>query len=290
MNYTYLSETVAIKTVSEDDKNGVFEVEGLYSGYGLTIGNAIRRALLSSLPGAAITYIKVKNATHEFSTLPGLKEDLVELTLNFKKLRFKMYTDESQTLTLKVRGQKEVTAGDIKINSDVDIVNPDGYIASLTSKDAELDIEITVEKGLGYSSVESRKEKKLTVGLIGIDALLSPVRKVNYIVENMRVGEHTDYNRLRLEIETDGTISPSSALHKTANILNDHFQKVSVAPPTLTFNGTAKSLISRSATLIRGVKAVSRRILFSFSNSNALLSFSFRLSANFRRLASCPGA
>jgi len=227
MNYTYLSETVAIKTVSEDDKNGVFEVEGLYSGYGLTIGNAIRRALLSSLPGAAITYIKVKNATHEFSTLPGLKEDLVELTLNFKKLRFKMYTDESQTLTLKVRGQKEVTAGDIKINSDVDIVNPDGYIASLTSKDAELDIEITVEKGLGYSSVESRKEKKLTVGLIGIDALLSPVRKVNYIVENMRVGEHTDYNRLRLEIETDGTISPSSALHKTANILNDHFQKVS---------------------------------------------------------------
>ncbi len=227
MNYTYLSETVVIKTVSEDDKNGVFEVEGLYSGYGLTIGNAIRRALLSSLPGAAITYIKVKNATHEFSTLPGVKEDLVDLTLNFKRLRFRMHTDEAQTLTLKVKGQKEVTAGDIKTNSDIDIVNPDEYVASLTSKDAELDIEITVEKGLGYSSVESRREKKLTVGLIGIDAFFSPVRKVNYIVENMRVGEHTDYNRLRLEIETDGTISPSSALHKTANILNDHFQKVS---------------------------------------------------------------
>lgn len=227
MNYTYLSETVEVKTVSEDAKNGIFEIEGLYSGYGLTIGNALRRALLSSLPGVAVTYIKVKNATHEFSTLPGVKEDLVDLTLNFKRIRFKMHTDETQTLTLKVRGEKEITAADIKTSSDVEVINPEEYIASLTSKDAELDVEITVEKGLGYSPVESRREKKLTVGLIGIDAFFSPVRKVNYIVENMRVGEHTDYNRLRLEIETDGTISPSSALHKTANILNDHFQKVS---------------------------------------------------------------
>lgn len=227
MNYTYLSETVGIKTVSEDGKNGIFEIEGLYSGYGLTVGNAFRRALLSSLPGAAITYIKVKNAPHEFSTLPGVKEDLVDLTLNFKKIRLKLHTDEVQTLTLKVKGEKEVTAGDIKASSDVEIVNPNEYIASLTSKDAELDVEITVEKGLGYSPVESRREKKLTVGLIGIDAFFSPVRKVNYTVENMRVGEHTDYNRLRIEIETDGTISPSSALHKTANILNDHFKKVS---------------------------------------------------------------
>ena len=227
MNYTYLSETVGIKTVSEDSKKGVFEIEGLYAGYGLTIGNALRRALLSSLPGVAITYIKVKNAPHEFSSLPGVKEDLVDLTLNFKKVRFRMHTDETQVITLKVKGEKEVTAGDIKTSSDVEIVNPEEYIASLTSKDAELDIEITVEKGLGYSSVESRKEKKLTVGLIGVDAFFSPVRRVNYEVENMRVGERTDYNRIRLEVETDGTISPSSALHKTANILNDHFQKVS---------------------------------------------------------------
>ncbi len=227
MNYTYLSETVGIKTVSEDSKKGIFEIEGLYSGYGLTIGNALRRALLSSLPGAAITYIKIKNAQHEFSTLPGIKEDLVDLTLNFKRLRFKMHTDETQILTLKIKGQHEVIAGDIKASSSIDVVNPEEHIASLTSKDAELDVEITVEKGLGYSSVESRKEKKLTVGLIGIDAFFSPVRKVNYIVDNMRVGEHTDYNRIRLEIETDGTVSPSSALHKTANILNDHFQKVS---------------------------------------------------------------
>ncbi len=227
MNYTYLSETVGIKTVSENGKKGVFEVEGLYAGYGLTIGNALRRALLSSLPGAAVTYIKVKNAQHEFSTLPGVKEDLVELTLNFKKIRFRMHTDETQTLTLKAKGEGEVTAADIKKNADVEIINPDEHIASLTSKNAELDVEITVEKGLGYSPVESRKEKKLTVGLIGVDAFFSPVRRVNYTVENMRVGERTDYNRLRIEIETDGTISPSSALHKTANILNDHFKKVS---------------------------------------------------------------
>lgn len=239
MNYTYLSETVGIKTVSEDSRKGVFEIEGLYAGYGLTIGNALRRALLSSLPGVAITYIKVKNAPHEFSSLPGVKEDLVDLTLNFKKVRFRMHTDETQVITLKVKGEKEVTAGDIKTSSDVEIVNQEEHIASLTSKDAELDIEITVEKGLGYSSVESRKEKKLTVGLIGVDAFFSPVRRVNYEVENMRVGERTDYNRIRLEVETDGTISPSSALHKTANILNDHFQKVS-AVQVQDFGGEVK--------------------------------------------------
>lgn len=230
MNYTYLSETVGIKTVSEDGKKGVFEIEGLYAGYGLTIGNALRRALLSSLPGAAVTYIKIKNAQHEFSTLPGIKEDLVQLTLNFKKIRFQMHTDETQVLALKAKGEGDVTAADIKTNADIEIVNPEEHLAFLTSKNAELDVEITIEKGLGYSPVESRKEKKLTVGLIGVDAFFSPVRKVNYTVENMRVGERTDYNKLRLEIETDGTISPSSALHKTANILNDHFKKVSDVP------------------------------------------------------------
>lgn len=227
MEYTHLSETVAIKTVSEDAGKGVFEIEGLYAGYGLTIGNALRRTLFSSLPGAAVTYIKIKNAPHEFSSLPGIKEDLVDLSLNFKKLRFRIHADEPQVLTLKVKGEKTVTAGDIKTSSLVEIVNPEEKLATLTSKDAELDMEITVERGLGYSAVESRKDKKLTVGLIAIDAFFSPVKKVNYTVENMRVGERTDYNRLRLEIETDGTISPSSAIHKSANILNDHFQKVS---------------------------------------------------------------
>jgi len=227
MEFAYLSSTVSIKTVSEDAKRGVFEIEGLYSGYGLTIGNALRRTLLSSLPGAAVTQIKIKNAPHEFSTLPGLKEDLVELSLNFKKLRFRMHTDEPQVLALHAKGEKVVSGADIKTTSDAELVNPEEVLATLTSKDAELDVEIKVERGLGYSPVEARKEGRLTIGTIAIDALFTPVRKVNFVVEDMRVGERTDYNRLRVEIETDGTISPSSALHKSANILKDHSDKIS---------------------------------------------------------------
>ena len=225
MEQIQLSATVNIKTVSEDARRGVFEVEGLYAGYGLTIGNSLRRALLSSLPGAAVTYIKIKNASHEFSTLPGLKEDLIELTLNFKKLRFEMHTDEPQTLLLKSKGIGTVTAGDIEGNADVAVVNKDEVIANLTTKDADLEIEVTVERGMGYSAVESRKAEKLTVGLIGVDAFFSPVTKVNFTADNMRVGDRTDYNKLHLEIETDGTISPSKALSDTATILKDHFEK-----------------------------------------------------------------
>ncbi len=226
MEFSYLSSTVTIKTVSEDQKHGVFEIEGLFAGYGLTMGNTLRRTLLSSLPGAAVTELKIKNAPHEFSTLPGVKEDLVELSLNFKKLRFRMHTDEPQVLTLKVEGEKDVTARDIKTTSEIEVVTPDELLATLTSKDAELDMEIKVERGLGYSPVEARKEGRLSIGTIAIDAIFTPVQKVNYLVEDMRVGERTDYNRLRIEIETDGTISPSAALHKSANILKDHFEKV----------------------------------------------------------------
>jgi DNA-directed RNA polymerase subunit alpha len=198
----------------------------LYAGYGLTIGNALRRTLLSSLPGAAVTYVKIKNAPHEFTTISGIKEDVVELTLNLKKLRFRMHTNEPQTLLLKVKGAKEVTGADIQKNSDVEIVNPEEVIATLTEKSAELDMEITVERGLGYSAVESRKAEKLSVGLIGVDAFFSPVTRVSYTVENMRMGDRTDYNRLRIEIDTDGTVSPSAALHKTASVLKDHFEQI----------------------------------------------------------------
>lgn len=226
MEYAHLSSSLAIKTVSEDAKKGVFEIEGLYAGYGLTIGNALRRALLSSLPGAAVTYVKIKGAAHEFTTLPGVKEDVVELTLNFKRLRFKAFADEPQTLLIKVKGEREVTGADIELNSNVELVNPDQVLATLTEKNTEFEAEITVERGLGYSAVESRKAEKLAIGMIGIDAFFSPVVRVNYTVENMRVGDRTNYNRLKLEIDTDGTISPSSALHKTSSILKDHFEKI----------------------------------------------------------------
>ena len=227
MEFAYLSSSVSIKTVSEDAKFGVFEVEGLYAGYGLTIGNAIRRALLSSLPGAAVTEIKIKNVPHEFSTLPGLKEDIVELALNFKRLRFRMHVDEPQVLALKVKGEKIVTAGDIETNTDVEIVNPEAILGTLTAKDAELDIEVKVERGLGYVPVEARKtEGRLPIGTIAVDAIFTPVEKVNYTIEDMRVGDRTDYNRLRIEVTTDGTVSPSSAMHKSGNILKDHFEKL----------------------------------------------------------------
>jgi len=228
MEFAYVSSSVSIKTVSEDAKNGVFEIEGLYAGYGLTIGNALRRALLSSLPGAAVTEIKIKNVPHEFSTLPGLKEDIVELALNFKKLRFRMHVDEPQVLALKVKGEMAVTAGDIEANSSVEIMNPEQVLGTLTAKDAELDIEVKVERGLGYVPVEARKtEGRLPIGTIAVDAIFTPVEKVNYTIEDMRVGDRTDYNRLRLEVTTDGTVSPSSAVHKAGNILKDHFEKVS---------------------------------------------------------------
>lgn len=222
-----MSSTVEIKTIEESGEEGVFEIEGLYAGYGLTLGNALRRTLLSSLPGAAVTYIKVKNVSHEFSTLPGVKEDIIALILNFKKLRFEMDTNEPQVLLIEAKGEREVTGADIKTKSEVKVVNPDQILATLTEKNAELVVEVTVERGLGYSAVESRKAEKLAIGMIGVDAFFSPVTAVNYTVENMRVGDRTDYNRLRLTVTTDGTITPSDALHKAGNILKDHFDKVS---------------------------------------------------------------
>jgi DNA-directed RNA polymerase subunit alpha len=229
MEFAHLSSTVSVKTVSETATTGVFEIDGLFAGYGFTVGTALRRALLSSLPGAAVTEIKVKNVSHEFSTLPGMKEDIVELMLNFKKLRFISHVDEPQVLSLKVKGEKTVLGSDIDLNANVVLVNPDEVIANLTAKDADLEIEIKVERGMGYVAVEARKsEGRLPIGVIAIDAKFTPVLKVTYTVEDMRVGDRTDYNRLRIEVVTDGTISPSSALHKASNVLKDHFEKVSL--------------------------------------------------------------
>ncbi|MEK7636002.1 MAG: DNA-directed RNA polymerase subunit alpha [Patescibacteria group bacterium] len=227
MEYTRLSETVKIKKVSETETEGVFEIEGLYVGYGLTLGNALRRVLLSSLPGAAITQVKIKGVKHEFSTIPGVREDIVEIILNLKKVRFRFYADKPQVLSLKAKGEKNVCASDIEKNSLAQIVNPDSHILMLTSKSAFVEMEITIEKGLGYVPVENRKVEKLPVGVIAIDAFFTPVINVNYTVENMRVGERTDYNKLKIFIITDGSITPSNALHKSANILKDHIEKIS---------------------------------------------------------------
>ena len=227
MEFTYLSESVSIKKISETVTDGTFEIEGLYNGYGLTLGNALRRTLFSSLPGAAITQVKMKGVDHEFSTMPGVIEDVVEICLNLKKIRFRLFTDEPQTLTLKVKGEKEVSASDIEVNSEVEIITPDIHIASLSAKSSDFELELKVERGLGYVPVEARKFEKLPIGTISLDSLFSPVIKVNFTVENMRVGDRTDYNKLKIEVRTDGSITPSSAMHKASNILKDHFDKLS---------------------------------------------------------------
>lgn len=227
MQITNLSETVVIKKVSETNKVGTFEIEGLYTGYGLTVGNALRRVLLSSLSGAAITQVKIKGVSHEFTVVPNTLEDVVEIILNLKKIRFRLHVEEPQILMLKVKGDKKVTAEDIRINANVDLITPDAHIATITNKSGELEMELTIERGLGYVPVESRKMDKLSIGVVALDAIFSPVVKVNFTVENMRVGDQTDYNRLKLHIETDGSITPSGALKKSTDILQEHFSKIS---------------------------------------------------------------
>lgn len=203
------------RIVSEEEFVGTYEIDGLYPGYGHTLGNSLRRIILSSLSGAAVTGVKIEGVSHEFSTIPGVIEDVVMILLNLKKVRFATTTDEPQLLTISIRGEKEVTAADFKIPGQVSILNPDQHIATLTEKNASLSMEVTVEHGLGYVPKETLKRERVDIGVISLDAIFSPIRRVNYEVENMRVGDRTDFNRLRIMIETDGTISPREALEKS---------------------------------------------------------------------------
>ncbi len=205
------------------DNSASFEIEELYPGYGMTLGNALRRVLLSSLPGTAVTFMKIKGVSHEFSTIPHVLENVIDIMLNVKQLRFKMYTNEPQTLTIKKKGEGPVLGSDIEGPSDVEVINKDHVIANLTDKNADFEMELIVEKGLGYVPVENRKKEKLQVGLIAVDAVFTPVRKVNYEVEDMRVGDRTDFNKIILTLETDGSISPEDAFKKAVDILVNQF-------------------------------------------------------------------
>ena len=214
------------KIVKKDDNEAVIEIGSLYPGYGTTLGNAVRRILLSSLPGAAITSVKIEGADHEFTTFPGVKEDVIHILLNLKQIRFKLHTSEPVTITLASKGEGEVKAGDFRLSSDVEIVNPDQYIATLTDKKATLNIEADVSPGLGYDPAERQQKEKLPIGRISLDAIYTPVRKANFKVENMRVGDRTDFNRLLIEIETDGTITPEFAYEKAVEILKQQIEIV----------------------------------------------------------------
>ncbi len=214
------------KIIEEGDKKGIFEIDGLYPGFGHTLGNSLRRIILSSLPGAAITSVKIKGVNHEFSSLTGLKEDILLLVLNLKKVRIELATDEAQVLSLKAKGIKEVTAGNIVKTGQTTILNPELHLASITDANTELDVEITVEKGLGYVPKEVLQKNKMDIGAIALDARFSPIERVSYEVENMRVGDRTDFNRLKIAIETDGTIAPKRALEKSIEIMINQLKAI----------------------------------------------------------------
>lgn len=219
------------KTIHREGNLAVFEVENLYPGYGITLGNAVRRVLLSSLPGAAVTLMKVTGADHEFTTIPGVLEDAIALTMNVKQIRFRLFGDEPQTARLRAKGERKATAADIEVPPQLEVVNKGQHIATLTNKKGELDIEFTVERGVGYVPVEMMKREKLPIGAIAVDAIFNPVRRVNFSVENMRVGERTNFNRLRIDVETDGSLTPEDAFLNAINILGEQFSRLVITPP-----------------------------------------------------------
>lgn len=208
----------------ERPHQGILTVEPCAQGYGTTLGNALRRVLLASLPGAAVTAVKLKGVDHEFSTISNVKEDVLEIILNIKSLRLKCFSETPVKLSLSVKGEKVVTGRDFSKNADVEIMNPELPLATLTDKSASIEMEVTVEQGRGYRATEERIKDKLDLGTIAIDALYSPVRNVSYKVEATRLGEKTDYDKLVLSVETDGTIDPLDACRQAVTILLDHLR------------------------------------------------------------------
>lgn len=206
------------RAVKEEGNRAVFEIDGFFPGYGHTIGNSLRRIILSSLPGVAITTVKIDGVSHEFSTLDGVKEDIITLLLNLKRVRFQMDGAEPQRISLSVSGEKQVTASDIKVPGQVQILNPEQYICEVSAK-KKIELEATIEKNIGFIPKEAIHKDRVEIGTIALDAAFSPIRRVNYEVENMRVGDRTDFNRLKVTVETDGTITPRAALEQSIDIM-----------------------------------------------------------------------
>ena len=214
------------KVISEEGERGVFEIDGLYPGFGHTLGNSLRRIILSSLPGVAITSVKIAGVSHEFSVIEGVKEDVVTILLNLKKIRMRFSTDEPQTLFLKVKGEKVIKASDLEVPGQVEILTPDEVIATITGKSTVLDMEIKAEKGLGFMPKEMIEKSRVDIGTIALDCIFTPIRRASYEVENMRVGDRTDFNKLRMTIETDGTVSSSVALSSAIEIMINQLKAI----------------------------------------------------------------
>ncbi len=213
------------KIIKEEDNKGIYEIDGLYPGYGYTLGNSIRRIIISSIPGAAITSLSIEGVKHEFSTIEGIKEDVISLILNLKAINFTLHSDEPQKISLKIKGPKVVTAADLDVTSEVEVLNKDAYLCEITGK-VTLEMEMTIEKGIGYISKEQVEKERTAIGDIALDAAFTPVKRASYEVENMRVGDRTDHNRLRFFIETDGTISPKEVLEYSISLMIKQLQAV----------------------------------------------------------------
>lgn len=207
------------RIVSEEGMQGVYEIDSLYPGYGHTLGNSLRRIILSSLPGATVTQVKIEGVPHEFATIEGVRETVMEILLNLKRVHFVLHGDEPQTISLTAKGSGAVTAKNFTLPSQVEIANLDQHIAELSGTKASLQIEATIERGLGYVPREVLTKEKAEIGTIALDATFTPIRRVNYEVENMRVGDRTDFNRLRILIETNGTVSPREALESSIEMM-----------------------------------------------------------------------
>ncbi|MEK7166861.1 MAG: DNA-directed RNA polymerase subunit alpha [Patescibacteria group bacterium] len=218
-----LPTKIEVQENKENKNKAKIIIEPCYPGYGVTLGNSLRRILLSSLPGCAVTAIKIKGVSHEFSTIPYVKEDVIEIILNLRLLRIKIFSPGLYKLMLTIDGEKKVKAKDIKAPSQVEIVNPDLDILTTTHKNAKIEMEIWVEPGRGYVPVEDKEKDKFELGVIVTNSIFTPIRKVGMEIENMRVGEKTNYDKLILDVETDGTLTPEQALQNSTQILIDHF-------------------------------------------------------------------
>ena len=239
------------RIVSEDSIQGVYEIDSLYPGYGHTLGNSLRRIILSSLPGATVTQVKIEGVPHEFATIEGVRETVIEILLNLKRVHFVLHGDEPQTIALKAKGAVEVTAKDFTLPSQVEIKNPEQHVADLSGGKASLEMEVTIERGLGYVPREVLTNEKVDIGTIALDATFTPIRRVNYEVENMRVGDRTDFNRLRILIETNGTIAPREALEKSIETMIHQlkavigFQEENSVSSSASASGTSQGEIAK---------------------------------------------
>ena len=225
--YTSIITPSQPTVIEEGEDRGIYEIERLYPGYGHTLGNSLRRIILSSLPGVAITTVKIDDVSHEFSTIEGIQEDVIAILLNLRKVRMRVFSEGAQTISISKKGQGTLTAGDLgAANSAVEVVNPDQHIATLTDKKSSITMEVTVEQGLGFITKEDLKKDKVDIGVIALDAVFTPIRRVSYEVENMRVGDRTDFNKLRIFIETDGIIAPREALESAVEIMIQQLQAI----------------------------------------------------------------